>query len=138
MEPIEIISQDVFDKIRSRFSNLMMGDKDGMKTDEPKDARIFDFDFAIEGASLGRVSISINELGSLKVFFSQGITENLDPIVQDLWYDFLKEMRFFAKRFGRQSRGNRRVNAARNSHHHAFLARRLDSPAHKFNYSLAD
>ena len=98
MKPIEIIAGDLFDKVRSRFSNLQMGDENGAVTANPPDARFFDFDFVIEGNNLGRVSISINELGNLKIFFSQGITEDADVATQDLWFDFLKEMRFFAKR----------------------------------------
>jgi hypothetical protein len=98
MKPIQIISQDLFDKIRSRFSNLEMGDETGAVTIEPTAARFFDFDFVREGVDLGRVSISLNDLGSLKVYYSQGITEGEDDDSKQLWYDFLKEMRFFAMR----------------------------------------
>ena len=98
MKPIEIIASDLFDKVRSRFSNLQMGDETGSVTADPAQARFFDFDFAVEEVNLGRVSISINETGNLKVYYSQGITENTDTITQSIWYDFLKEMRFFAKR----------------------------------------
>ena len=98
MKPIEIISNDLFDKVRSRFTNLHMGDENGAVTADPTEARFFDFDFAVEGNTLGRVSISINETGNLKIYYSQGITENADSITQSMWYDFLREMRFFAKR----------------------------------------
>jgi len=98
MKPIEIIAQDLFDKVRSRFTNLQMGDEKGSVTVNPQDARFFDFDFTIESHDLGRVSISINDTGNLKVYYSQSITENTDTIAQEVWYNFLKEMRFFAKR----------------------------------------
>jgi hypothetical protein len=98
MKPIQIISQDLFDKVRSRFSNLEMGDETGAVTIDPAQARFFDFDFVIEGNNMGRVSISLNELGSLKVYYSQGITENQDDPVKKQWFRFLKEMRFFAMR----------------------------------------
>ena len=98
MNTTHIISQDVFDKIRSRFSNLEMGDEQGSVTTDPKEARFFDFDFVVENNNLGRVSISINETGSLKIFYSQGILEETDDFVHQLWYDFLREMRMFAKR----------------------------------------
>ena len=98
MNALEIIAQDLFDKVRSRFANLQMGDETGAVTLEPKQARMFDFDFVLEGNNLGRVSISINEVGSLKVFYSQGILEGDDHISAGMWYDFLKEMRQFAKR----------------------------------------
>ena len=98
MKPIQIISQDVFDKVRSRFSNLEMGDENGAVTIDPAEARFFDFDFVLEGNNLGRVSISINDLGSLKVYYSQGITENQDDPAKKEWFNFLKEMRKFAMR----------------------------------------
>ena len=98
MNPIQIISQDLFDKVRSRFTNLEMGDETGAVTIDPAEARFFDFDFVREGVDLGRVSISLNDLGSLKVYYSQGITEGQDIMGKKLWYDFLKEMRYFAMR----------------------------------------
>lgn len=98
MKPIQIISQDLFDKIRSRFQNLELGDKTGAITLDPTEAKFFDFDFIREGVNLGRISISINDPGSLKVFYSQGITENKDEVAKRIWFDFLKEMRYFAMR----------------------------------------
>lgn len=98
MNAIELISQDLFDKVRSRYKNLEMGDEDGNVTSDPRTARFFDFDFVLEGDNLGRVSISINERGALKIFYSQGILEGVDPVAQKLWFNFLKEMRNFAKR----------------------------------------
>lgn len=98
MDAIELISQDLFDKIRSRFNNLEMGDEGGNITMDPKQARFFDFDFMVEGEAIGSVSISINERGTLKIFFSKGLMEDQGPETQSTWYSFLKEMRMFAKR----------------------------------------
>ena len=98
MNAIELISQDLFDKVRSRFSNLEMGDENGNVTSDPRQARFFDFNFTVEGSNIGRVSISINERGSLKVFYSQGILEDTESFVKDKWFDFLREMRNFSKR----------------------------------------
>lgn len=98
MEAIQIISSDLFDKIRSRFKNLEMGDKTGAVTLDPAEARFFDFDFVLEDRDLGRVSISLNDLGTLKIYYSQGITEDQDDISKKIWYTFLKEMRMFAMR----------------------------------------
>jgi hypothetical protein len=75
-----------------------MGDQTGAVTIDPAEARFFDFDFVLEGNNLGRVSMSLNDLGSLKVYYSQGITENQDDPAKKEWYRFLKEMRFFAMR----------------------------------------
>jgi len=98
MKAIQLISQDLFDKIRSRFQNLEMGDETGAVTIDPAEARFFDFDFINEGVNLGRVSISLNDAGSLKVYYSQGITENQDDPARKMWYNFLKEMRLFSMR----------------------------------------
>jgi hypothetical protein len=98
MNIIQIIAQDVFDKVRGRFSNVEMGDQDGSVTTNSRDAKFFDFDFTVEGKTLGRVSISLNEVGTLKVFYSQGITEGVDSVTLSNWYDFLREMRYFSKR----------------------------------------
>ena len=98
MKAIQLISQDLFEKVRSRFTNLEMGDETGAVTIDPAESRFFDFDFVSEGTNLGRVSISLNDLGSLKIYYSQGITENQDEPAKQVWYDFLKEMRLFAMR----------------------------------------
>jgi hypothetical protein len=98
MKAIQIISQDLFDKVRSRFQNLEMGDETGAVTIDPAEARFFDFDFVNEGVNLGRVSISLGDPGSIKIYYSQGITENQDDPAKHMWYDFLKEMRLFAMR----------------------------------------
>jgi hypothetical protein len=98
MKAIQIISQDLFDKVRSRFQNLEMGDETGAVTIDPAEARFFDFDFVNEGVNLGRVSISLGDPGSIKIYYSQGITENQDDPAKNMWYDFLKEMRLFAMR----------------------------------------
>ena len=47
MKAIQIISQDLFDKVRSRFSNLEMGDETGAVTIDPTEAKFFDFDFVL-------------------------------------------------------------------------------------------
>lgn len=98
MKPISLISSDLFDTIRSRFTNLEMGNENGMVTLDPNVARFFDFDFDVEGNNLGRVSISLNEPGNLKIFYSQGILEETSSLIQERWFNFLRRMRKFAKR----------------------------------------
>jgi hypothetical protein len=92
----DIIAQDLFYKIRSRFPKMEMGDGDGQPTFEATKGRLFDFDAVFEGINLGTVSISINEPGSLKIYFNRNILEDVDPIISKTWYNFLKEMRKFA------------------------------------------
>ena len=136
MKPIQIISQDVFDKIRSRFQNLEMGDETGAVTIDPAEARFFDFDFVQEGTNLGRVSISLQDIGSLKIYYSQGITENQDDPAKHLWYSFLKEMRNFAMR--RLMRFDTRDIAKTNldKHDFQFLATKGNKEQDKMSTSM--
>jgi hypothetical protein len=92
----DIIAQDLFYKIRSRFPKMEMGDEKGQPTFEATKGRFFDFDAVFEGKDLGTVSISINEPGSLKIYFSKNILEDIDDFTATTWFNFLKEMRKFA------------------------------------------
>ncbi len=92
----DIIAQDLFYKIRGRFPSLEMGDGESMPTFESNQGRFFDFDAIFDDVNLGRVSISINEPGRLKLYFNRNILEDKDSIISKKWYDFLKEMRKFA------------------------------------------
>jgi hypothetical protein len=139
MKAIQIISQDLFDKVRSRFTNLEMGDETGAVTIDPAEARFFDFDFVNEGINLGRVSISLNDLGSLKIYYSQGITENQDDPSKKLWYNFLKEMRLFAMRrlLRFDTRDIAKTNLDKNDFQHlaATQAPKEEEPAMNMNES---
>ena len=92
------IATDLFYKIRSRFSGLKLGAETGEITINPEQARFFDFDYMEGEQPIGHVSISLAEPNSMKVYFSNGITESMDDGQKDNWYSFLKELRTFAKR----------------------------------------
>ena len=92
------IATDLFYKIRSRFSGLKLGGEAGQITINPEEARFFDFDYMEGKTPIGHVSISLAEPNSMKVYFSNGITEAMDSGQKDNWYGFLKELRVFAKR----------------------------------------
>ena len=92
------ISTDLFYKVRSRFSGLKLGEESGEVTINPEDAVFFDFDYMEGENPIGHVSISLAEPSSMKVYYSTGITEDMDTVQKDGWYQFLKSMRAFAKR----------------------------------------
>jgi len=98
MRGLDSIAEALFEKIRSRFPKITMGDENGAPTSEAKNARFFDFDYVVEGENQGAISISIKEPESLKLYFSQDMLENVSEGIEDTWYEFLKEMRFFAKK----------------------------------------
>jgi hypothetical protein len=92
------IATDLFYKIRSRFTGLKLGAETGEITINPEEARFFDFDYMEGEQPIGHVSISLAEPNSMKVYFSNGITESMDGSQKEKWYGFLKELRMFAKR----------------------------------------
>lgn len=92
------VSTDLFYKVRSRFSGLKLGTETGSVTINPEEAVFFDFDYMEGENPLGHVSVSLAEPGSMKVYYSTGITEGMDDAQKDGWYNFLKSMRAFAKR----------------------------------------
>jgi hypothetical protein len=98
MDATNNIATDLFYKIRSRFKGLKLGNETGQITINPEEARFFDFDYMEGEKPIGHVSISLAEQNSMKVYFSTGITESMDPLQKNNWYGFLKELRSFAKR----------------------------------------
>ena len=97
MENMNNISTDLFYKIRSRFAGLKLGKETGETTINPEEAVFFDFDYIDEEVPIGHISISLAEEGSMKVYYSTNITETMSGLEKDKWFDFLKELRLFAK-----------------------------------------
>ena len=98
MDATNNIATDLFYKVRSRFSGLKLGAESGEITINPEQARFFDFDYTEGQTPIGHVSVSLAEPNSMKVYFSNGITEGMDDGQKTNWYGFLKELRQFAKR----------------------------------------
>lgn len=99
MRELNKISADLFDKIRSRFENVSIGDEKAITTSDPEDARFFNFDYVDRsGNNYGNVTISLIDEQSLKIYFSKNIADELEPEEQDEWYEFLRGIRQFAKR----------------------------------------
>jgi hypothetical protein len=98
MKNVSKIASDLFDKIRGRFSNVSIGDQDGKMTNIPEDARFFDFSFMSNDIDLGKVSVSLDEENGIAVIVGRDIVQNQLENVQDQWFNFLKELRLFAKK----------------------------------------
>jgi len=95
---IDKIANDLFDKIRSRFEDVSLGNENAKATSKPEDARFFNFDYIHNGHNFGTITISLIDELSLKIYFSKNISDKLDDDQRKNWYDFLKDLRFFAKR----------------------------------------
>ena len=61
MKNLDLISEELFNKIRGRFPSVTIGDAQGNVTNVPKDARYFDFDYKEGDESLGKVSVSVTD-----------------------------------------------------------------------------
>lgn len=96
MRPIDKTSEDLFQKLRSRFSPISMGDEQADETAIPAEARIFNFMYKEENNEVGYVSISIIDNRSFKVYYGTDLVDKIEN--KDAWYSFLKELRMFAKR----------------------------------------
>jgi hypothetical protein len=97
MKNLDLISEELFNKIRGRFPSVTIGNMDGKVTNVPKDARYFDFDYKEGNASLGKVSISVTD-ESIEVMYADNFVGEQDELTQQKWYDFLKELRQFSKK----------------------------------------
>ena len=89
-------SSDLFNKIRSQFRNIQIGDSTGQPTADPKQAVFFDFEFAEDADTFGRVSVSLADGENMKVFYNRDLVAKIDEDSRDEWYAFLKELKDFA------------------------------------------
>ena len=97
MKNLNLISEELFNKIRGRFPSVTIGDSEGKVTNVPEDARFFDFDYKEGDTSLGKVSISLSD-EAVSVMYSDDFVSEQDEITQSKWFNFLKELRQFSKK----------------------------------------
>ena len=89
-------SQDLFNKIRSQFTNIRLGDENGAATADPGKAVFFEFEFQEDADTFGSVSISLADGENMKVFYNRDLVNKIDEDSKDEWYAFLKELKDFA------------------------------------------
>jgi len=58
---LNLIAKELFAKIRTSFPEISLKDKESETTGKPSEARFFDFDYAIDGQNLGRITIHLAE-----------------------------------------------------------------------------
>ena len=98
-QDIDKIAEALFEKVRSRFEDVSLGDDKAQATAAPEKARFFNFNYTSKsGEEFGNITLSIIDNDSLKIYFSKNISDKLDPDQLKEWYAFLYEMRKFARR----------------------------------------
>jgi hypothetical protein len=111
MRDLNNISSELFDKIRTRFDNVRLGDEKSKATTDPEQARFFNFDYVVDGHKIGNITISLIDEQSLKLYYGRDIVNAIKELDaetggetedgvsnEDKWYNFLRSVRQFAKR----------------------------------------
>jgi len=99
MIEIDKKAEKLFDKIRSRFETVSLGDEKAQATDDPATARFFNFNYVSRaGKDFGNVHLNIVDPDKLKVVYGQNLVAELDSEEQNEWFDFLRSLREFARR----------------------------------------
>jgi hypothetical protein len=99
MRELDKISSALFDKIRSRFDSVNIGDDKAQRITDPEQARFFNFDYiSSDGENFGNVTISLIDENSLKIYYGSNITDSLDEAQSKEWFGFLRDLKNFARR----------------------------------------
>jgi hypothetical protein len=98
-QEIEKVATGIFEKIRTRFDKVNLGDENAQSTADAEKARFFNFDYVSQdGQNFGNITISIVEENALKVYFSKNISDKLDAMQKKEWFNFLYDLRKFSRR----------------------------------------
>jgi len=98
MKNLNKIAEELFAKIRGRFPEVTIGNEQGNITNEPSEARFFEFPFKGTEADVGKISISLDEENGISVMYSTDVVEGESELTKNEWYNFLKELRKFSKK----------------------------------------
>jgi len=85
---LNLVAQDLFDELKSRYAHLILGDDQAQTTTDPETARFFKFEW-----NNNPVSVAIDE-DNLRLVYNKNITDSAE-LEQD-WYDFARAMKEFA------------------------------------------
>jgi hypothetical protein len=102
---LDLIAKELFAKLRTQFPEISLKDEKNDPTGKPSKARTFDFDYVYEGENLGRITINISDkdedddgdIDGLVVIYSNDITSGEGSYSKKQFFNFLKELREFAK-----------------------------------------
>lgn len=101
MNNIENIAEELFNKIRSRFSPVAIADAEGKPTKSEREARLFTFPYrsTVTGRKMGMLDISLIDERALKISYTKNMPFNFEiPEEEQEWERFVLGMRKFAKR----------------------------------------
>lgn len=97
MKDLDSIAKDLFDKIRSRFSSVSIGNEEGAVTNIPEAGRFFEFNFPSDKSEDIKISLALNDDGVTVLYNSDDIS-GVNSLRQTDWFNFLRELRSFSKK----------------------------------------
>lgn len=96
----ETINQELYDLLDTKGFDPETYDSSGKKVPLPDDAEIIQFHFHQNGVDHGTVTVTIDGLKQMKVYFSNDITDSANSSreegVESSWTSFLKQLKKFA------------------------------------------
>ena len=98
MRDLDTIGAELFNKIRGRYPSVTIGTETGQLTNDPEQARFFDFNYVDTDGPRGKVSVSLSEDEGVVILFNSDLVAAEDSHTKNEWYDFLRGMRKFAKK----------------------------------------
>jgi len=98
MELINKIADTLYQNLASKFGAVNIADENAGAVLESNQARLFDFDYIVEGEKYGPVTVSIIDPKNFTIYFAESLSGDLPDTIQREWFNFLKEMRMFAKK----------------------------------------
>jgi len=97
----ESINNSLFDLLRSKGYNPTMLDTAGKEIPVPDEAEVFQFDFIKDEVNYGTVTISIDGLQKLTIYYNDSVANSKkhdnDETTGSSWYSLLKQLKKFAK-----------------------------------------
>tara|TARA_B100002019_G_scaffold54849_1_gene46937 strand:- start:1456 stop:3414 length:1959 start_codon:yes stop_codon:yes gene_type:complete len=93
MKDLDKIGEELFSKLRGRFKRMTIGNEQGQVTNVPSESRFYEFEYNKDS----KVSVSLDD-DKISVMYSDALFDNDQPATKKHWYDFLKELRTFARK----------------------------------------
>ena len=95
---IEPVADELFNKIRTRFSPVTLGDEKGNPTNDPKKSRFLNFNYSdLHGEKFGQVLISLINEKEITLTYNQDITAKMNDEQREEWFKFLRSISRFTK-----------------------------------------
>ena len=98
MISLETTRTKLFDLLTGKNFDITTRDAQGKETTDPKTADLYSFEYKADGKTYGNVVITVGAKGEMEVFYGDMLGKGMDAEHKGDWYDFLYQLRHFAKR----------------------------------------